>query len=406
MEAKQGMLLWLMLVCMSSSTAEETAIDELNRLKQELKLLTEQVAALEARVKATKEQSNRKQVKAQKVVQQKSSNMNDRFAFAGDFRYREEYTDQRGLEPRFRHRVRLRLSASAQINERLDLNARLATGVDNPASANQTLDGSFNIKDFGLDRAYFNFKLTEHLLISGGKLANPAYKAGGHQMVWDNDVNPEGLALQLNQNSWKGNLVGYSVEEFINQDDILMFGGQLNKHLTLGSGQLVIGLSYYDYRNIQGAMPLYDGFPRGNSTGADGRLINDYNLLEGSVEYRATWLGQPLSLFGGFVTNTGVDRLADGLALGLNYGQVKQPGSWLFSYHFMDIDADAVVGMFNNSDFGGGSAGTRGHIFRGAYGLLENTSLAMAYFSNELNKDSDTPVDYDRLQLDFILKFK
>ena len=65
-----------------------------------------------------------------------------------------------------------------------------------------------------------------------------------------------------------------------------------------------------------------------------------------------------------------------------------------------------MIGIFNDSNFGAGAPDSKGHLLRGGYGLYKNTSLAMAYFSNELNKDSDTPVDYDRLQLDFILKFK
>jgi cell division protein FtsB len=399
---KRNVLVTSLLLSMGSAAWADSTQDEIALLKEQLKMLTQKIEKLEAK-------SNETEAEVKKVAEAKTeekASWADRITFSGDFRYREEYIDQRGRETRNRHRARLRLAAKAQVNDRLDVNFRLATGVDNPASANQTLDGSFTTKDFGLDRAYFNYKLTDALTLTGGKMANPAYKAGKNQMLWDNDVNPEGLALQLDVDGWKGNLVGYAVEEFSGDDDILLFGGQLNKTMDLGNGELIAGVSYYDYQNLQGAFPLYDGRPRNSSVDANGRLINDYNIFEGSLEYQTKLADQPFSVFGSYVENTEADDLESGYAYGASIGKVSKPGSWSFSYTYMDIDADAVIGIFNDSNFGAGAPDSKGHLLRGGYGLYKNTSLAMAYFSNELNKDSDTPVDYDRLQLDFILKFK
>jgi hypothetical protein len=225
-------------------------------------------------------------------------------------------------------------------------------------------------------------------------------------MIWDNDVNPEGIALQLDSDGWQGNLVGYAVEEFSGDDDILMFGGQLNRTFDFDQGSLIAGVSYYDYENLQGNFPAYDGKPRNNSVDASSRLINDYNLLEGSLEYQTKLNDKPFSVFGSYVENLEADVAESGFALGANYGKVSGPGTWNVSYTFMDIDADAVVAVFNDSNFGAGGPDSKGHLLRGGYGLYKNTSLAFAYFSNELKKDQANPVDYDRFQLDFILKFK
>jgi len=135
-------------------------------------------------------------------------------------------------------------------------------------------------------------------------------------------------------------------------------------------------------------------------------LINDYNLFEGSLEYKTKLNDKPFSVFGSYVENLEADDAESGYAFGANYGKVSGPGTWNLSYTFMDIDADAVVGVFNDSNFGAGGPDSKGHLLRGGYGMYKNTSMAFAYFSNELKKDSANTVDYDRFQLDFILKFK
>ncbi len=378
--------------------------DEIALLKEQLKLLSQKIEQLEAKTKQheVKQDTPVKTVETTPAIEPWSN----RIQLSGDFRYRQEYIDQRQQVTRNRHRMRMRLAAKAQINDRLDVYLRLGTGVDDPASGNQTFDGGFNTKDFGLDRAYFNYQLSDALTLSGGKIANPAYKAGNNQMIWDNDVNPEGMALKLDLNNWQGNLIAYAVEEFSGGDDILLFGGQLNKGMALGRGELTAGISYYDYRNLQGNLPIYDGKPRAASVDTSGRLIHDYNLFEGSLEYATLVAEKPFTVFASYVENTAADDLNSGYAWGAQWGKVSGPGTWKLGYAFMDIDADAVVGALNDSSFGGGTPDAKGHILSGGYGLYKNTSLAFTYYSNERYKDQDSPVDYDRLLLDFVLKFK
>lgn len=377
---------------------------EIALLKEQLKMLTAKIEKLEEKTESNKKEV-KKVAKINSDAQKSSESVKDRFNFSGDFRYREEYIDERGKEARNRNRVRLRLAAKAQVNDRLDVNMRLATGVDNPTSGNQTLDGGFSTKDFGLDRAFFNYTLNDALTLSGGKMANPAYKAGKNQMIWDNDVNPEGLALKLDTNGWKGNLVGYAVEEFSGDDDILMFGGQINKTFKLNSGKLIAGLSYYDYDNLQGNLPAYDGNPRSNSVDAQGLLVNDYNLLEGSIEYKTKVSNLPFSLFGSYVENTEAVNLESGFAFGAHLGKVTTPGTWNINYTYMDVEADAVVAVFNDSNFGTGEPNSKGHLLRGSYGLFNKTSLAFAWFTNSIGIDQPVTTDYDRFQMDFIVKF-
>ncbi len=390
------------LLTFGSSAWADSTQNEIAALKAQLKMLTEKIEQLETK-------TNQNQADVKKVAEAKtesSENWADRIKLSGDLRYRAEYIDQRGKDARNRHRMRLRLAAKTQINDKLDVGFRLVSGSDNPTSANQTLDGAFTTKDFLIDRAYFNYEINDSLDLVGGKISNPAYKAGKTQILWDNDVSPEGLALKFSNDGWKGNLFGYAVDERSSGDDVLLFGGQLNKTFDFDGSQFVAGVGYYDYQELQGSLPLFDGKARGNTLDANGAIANDFNIFEGSLEYKTKLANQPFSVFATYVENTEADDLNSGYSVGFGMGKVTKPGTWQFNYSYMDIDADAVYALFNDSNFGNGETDSKGHVIRGGYGLYKNTSLAFAYFSNELKKDQTNSVDYDRLQVDFILKFK
>ena len=393
------------LLSLGTSASADTTKDEIALLKQQLQMLTEKIEQLETKTadNKAKVEKNTDLVKSQSET---NENWASRIKLSGDMRYRGEYIDQRGREVRNRHRLRLRLKASTQINERLNVGFRLVSGGDNPTSANQTLDGAFTTKDFLLDQAFFDYKLTDQLNLLGGKFSHPIYKPGKTQILWDNDAIPEGLALKFDNSGWKGNLFGYAVEENSAADDVLLFGGQLNKTFSFDDSQLIAGVSYYDYQELQGSAPLFDGRARGNTLDANGLIANDFNIVEGSLEYKTRLANQPFSIFGTYVENTEADELNSGYAVGFDMGKVTDPGTWHLNYSYMDIDSDAVYALFNDSNFGDGNTGSKGHVLRGGYGIYKNTSLVFAYFSNEVNIDQPNSEDYDRFQLDFILKFK
>jgi len=401
----KNILVASVLLSLGTSAFADTTKDEIALLKQQLKVLTQKIEQLE-----TKTEDNKAKVeKATEIVKSQpktSENWASRIKLSGDMRYRGEYIDQRGREVRNRHRLRLRLKASTQINERLNVGFRLVSGGDNPTSANQTLDGAFTTKDFLLDQAFFDYKLTDQLNLLGGKFGHPIYKPGKTQILWDNDAVPEGMALKFNHDGWNGNLFGYAVEENSSADDVLLFGGQLNKTISFDESQLIAGVSYYDYQELQGSAPLFDGNARGNTLDSNGLVANDFNIVEGSLEYKTKLANQPFSVFGTYIENMEADDFNSGYAVGFDIGKVTKPGTWNLNYSYMDIDADAAYALFNDSNFGNGNTDSKGHVLRGGYGLYKNTSLKFAYFSNEVNKDQPNRADYDRLQVDFMLKFK
>ncbi|MGJ8663471.1 MAG: putative porin [Marinicella sp.] len=317
-----------------------------------------------------------------------------------------EYIDERNKDVRTRSRIRFRLGATAKVNDDLKVGFRLASGSEDPTSTNQTLDGAFSTKDIRLDLAYFNYQFNDALTVTAGKMKNPFYIPAKTPVLWDGDLNPEGLALSFNDNGWNGVLVGYDAEERSSDDDTLLFGGQLTKTMDLDHGTLTAGLGYYDYQDLQGSSPLFDGKSRGNTLDANGNIANDFNIFEGLVEYKTKVASQPLAVFATYYQNTEANDLDTAYALGFGLGKVSGAGSWSLGYSYMDIEADAVYALFNDSDFGGGETDSKGHVLKAGYGLRKNMSLGMTYISSEQDQSKDNQNDYDRLQLDLAIKFK
>ena len=87
-------------------------------------------------------------------------------------------------------------------------------------------------------------------------------------------------------------------------------------------------------------------------------------------------------------------------ALSLIRPKIRAPGRW--GYEYRDIEKDAVVGVFSDSDFVGGGTDGKGHKFSVGYAVAKNATLSGTYFMTEKDVDGDgnRDDDYDRLQLD------
>jgi len=394
--AASSFLMLSTLAC-AVTTEEEVAL-----LKAQLQILTEKIEQLEGKISKSKPDENI----VVKTASKHKTSWSERIAFSGDLRDRFEYIDARGKDVRTRNRIRFRLGATAAVNKDLSVGFRLASGSEDPTSSNQTLDGAFSSKDLRLDLAYFDYQFNESMSLQGGKMKNPFYIPAGIPILWDSDVNPEGGAFIYDHGEWQGTLAGFAVDERSSADDVLLFGGQLTKAFDINGGVLTAGVGYYDYQELQGSIPLFDGKARGNRLDNNGKIANDFNIVEGLVEYKSELANHPLTVFASYYQNTAADDLDTGYALGFGLGKVSDSGTWSLGYSYMDIEADAVYALFNDADFAGGETDAKGHILKAGYGLRKNMSLGMTYISSEQDQSKAEQIDYDRLQLDLAIKFK
>jgi hypothetical protein len=321
--------------------------------------------------------------------------------FSGDLRYRHESIDEEAETDRHRQRIRGRFGVTADVADNVRLGLTLATGGDDPISANQTLDTGFNRKPIGVDRAFFSWAATDELTFTGGKMANPFYRPGNHHLVYDNDLNPEGLALRFNRGDWFVNYAGLWVDERSAADDSIMLGGQLGYRRSIADDvRFTVGASYYDYLETQGQTPFWDGEAVGNRVDAAGDYLNDFNIAElfGELSFRPRQ--RPVTVFADYVVNTEADEVDTGFAVGASLGEVTGPRTWRVGYVYQDLEADAVIGTFTDSDWAGGGTDGRGHVVELNYGFRERLVFGFRYFLNERGEDAGNLHDYNRLQAD------
>jgi len=343
----------------------------------------------------------------------------------GDLRYRHEMIDEQDKDARHRHRLRARLGVFGEVSPYSRVGFQLATGSDDPVSTNQTLDDAFSTKRVGLDLAYFEAyhgKLPG-LTVAGGKFVNPFFKPGKSELIWDSDWNPEGGTAGFARDFGNVTLTligaGLWIDERSSRDDSWMAAGQgvVRFHCNEKKSSVALGGGFFDYVKIQGFRPFYDEEdPHGNSVsniaeidGSDTTYYdvyaNDYELFEAFGEFTHSFENIPVTVMADYVSNTAVDSLGTGWLVGFHVGKTKEAGSWELRYIYREVEADAVVGIFTDSDFRGGGSDAKGHEFGGGLQLAANTTFNVTYFINRIGLQAEDSEDFSRLQVDLQLKF-
>ena len=394
---KISVLVGLVVLILGGPTLAYGQASEIAALRAELAALNSRLAALEAKQTEIAPAPSAKTLPA---------SLFEGVKLKADLRYRHESIDEAGLPRRDRNRIRARIGLSGDVTETVDIGFQLATGGSSPISGNQSLDTGFSRKSIGLDLAYFNWKLSDQLKLTGGKMKNPFNRVGGNGLLWDSDLNPEGLALTIGTGSLTASVAGLWVEERSGGSDSMLLGGQVAYAAALNPDtKLKMGAGYFDYLKVQGQTPFFNGAGAGNLLDVNGNYPTDFNQLELFAELSTRVGDQPLAVFFDYVNNTEAAAFDTGWAIGGKYGKASGPGTWEVGYIYQDLEANAVVATFADSDFGGGGTDGTGHIFKGAYALNDKMKLNLTYFLNERGADAGNKRDYDRLQADISFKY-
>lgn len=433
MKKEVVLAIWMLAVVFGGAARADDVNDLKTQLAEQQKVLLQMQQQLEKLETNQKAQEQKVDEKITKAVASKDVNLPESLKWAekvklsGDFRYRHESIDaqksgdnQPGTN---RNRIRARLGIDAKINDEWDLGFRLATGAADPASTNQSLENGFSKKDIWLDLAYFNWhpKKIERLNVYGGKMPLPFYRAGNNQLIWDDDVNPEGIAAKYIIPFGKANNLYINGGGFWLKADEGDAGGAAiwalqsylkhdfeNKDYALG------GLSFYAFGDIKGKEGLYKSSGTGSSkfgntmsglgtTASPYIYEGNYNVLEGFAEYGFKVADLPTSVYGSYVKNTSAATSEDsGWLIGTTLNKAKEPKSWELGYNYRDVQKDAVVGVLTDSDFIGGGTNGKGHMICAKYQVTKNIQAGLTYF---LAKKGDAEDDYRRLMADLVFKF-
>lgn len=332
----------------------------------------------------------------------------EKVTIKGDFRYRHQTDDpENGLE-RNRNRFRARIGIDAKLDDQTKLGFQLASGSSDPISTNQTLDEGFSSKQVNIDLAYFQWNpaRAKGVTLAGGKIKNPFFTPGETEMIWDGDLNPEGIAGTFESSGSETakffiTLAGFWVEENSSSPDAGLRAAQAGVTLTGKSKKVsaTFGGSFYDYSNAKGYSTFYDYEDSfGNSIDMNDAYMYDYNLLEGFAQVTANAGSTPFSIFASVVSNGDADSAKTGFLVGASIGQAKKTGSAMFRYNYRKVERDAVVGAFTDSDFGGGGTDRKGHEI--GLDVMASSKVKLGATVFLVKKGLENSTDHNILQLD------
>ncbi len=373
--------------------------DTVAALRAELAALTDRIAELESKQKI------REDVYAAPAVSTApapKASWTDKTKIKGDFRYRQESFDVDNRNDRHRQRIRARAEVQSKISDTVTVGFGLASGGDDPVSTNQTLGDGASSKSVVIDLAYANWQTPiDGMSLVAGKFKNPFHRAGGNGLIWDGDLRPEGVGFTYENDGIFANGLGLWVNESSSNSDSFLLGGQFGMDQAVSDGKLKAGIGYYNIADVEGEPVFYDGDPNGNRINPDGTYVSGFELLEGFVEYKFALSDSDVTVFADYVKNLDADDFDTGYAFGIKGKQDK----WQWGYTYQELEADAVLALFTDSDFIGGGTDGEGHILQAGYALSKQISLKGTLFLNDRNIDFGTEEDFKRLMLDISFKY-
>jgi hypothetical protein len=385
------------------------------------------------------------------AYQEEHDTLLGRIEWSGDLRVRLENfwfdTDTLGQneDNRTRMRYRLRVQGKAEINEYVDAVFGFASGEafnfdegDN-RSTNRTLGrgNDFSLDPLFIDRAYLEFKAPKDwaegltMKATAGKVYNPfRWKIGRDYMIWDGDINPEGVAgmltYDLNENLQFFLNTGYFIlDENSTGADPHVFGIQGGLHADVAEDWSVGGrATYYAWRSLNNGFfsrsSRFGTIEDGLTEGAPTVRAENTGVLEvaGYVRFEGieNW---PILLYGHWAKNLdavssvaypAADTEDTGWGLGVEVGDKKKYVALGLGYY--RLEANYSPAQFIDSDLFDGYTNRKGWTVYGAREILPNTELAVTLFwSDELRtstpafETSVSNADRIRLQTDIQVKF-
>jgi hypothetical protein len=293
----------------------------------------------------------------------------------------------------------------------------LASGGADARSANQTFTATFEKYPLTINYAYFVYSPSASWKLSGGKMANPLWllPAPNNEMLWDADINPDGLAVNWETSAMENLDVFANAGFFVGGEFLNASKPGLNVAViqpgisyTLDrDAYLKAAVAYYTFNNAKNsALSNGSSVSGSNNTVSGGSLVYDYTPVVLTSELGLkNFLDMPyVGLMGEAVWNTAISKSNYGALAGILFGDksLKRNGQWNVAASYRVLMADAWPDILPDSDAYSGNTGIRGIETVISYALNESTWLVLDYYNldrlSDLNKEQ-------LLQLDFNLRF-
>ncbi|MFT4515685.1 MAG: hypothetical protein ACI91B_004404 [Planctomycetota bacterium] len=332
--------------------------------------------------------------------------------FYGDLRLRHETDTQRvGRRDRHRQRMRLRLGFDHYINDELTLGARIVTGDPaDPNSPHVSFGDAFNRESLALDRAYLRYQpqAISGLSITAGKFNDPFARNPVYgELVWDADVQPEGLFATYNLQSQKAienfavTAGVYPVLEYNTDSETFISVVEARGRVRFSDrlvSDMSIGYHLYSGATPAGRSVLLDDNAGNETIDRNGDVIADafashFGILHpiATLTYDAGG-AKLLTVAAEYMRNLRAEDGADqGYAIGISYGNMRRQGDWWGYYQWQVVEREAVFSAFAQDDFLL-ATNHRSHIFGVNYQLLDTTGLHLYALASAPDEASAGPL--------------
>jgi hypothetical protein len=387
------------------------------------------------------------------------------------FMFEEEDSDFPGdnrvfahTDDRLRFRYRARVGVVATLQDWAKVGVRLASGNDNdPVSTNQSFTDTFSKKPIWFDLAYVTLTPPsfDWFSVTGGKMNNVIWQPTfASPLEYDFDVNPEGLAQQINyklgdkqQYTIFGNFAELILDE-VGGDvhDVYMYELQAGMEAKLDRFKYKLAGGFYltDHLNemaqpgyvlgAQSASPNRGNYGIPLANAAQRQYLDEFQVAYGRAELsylfrEEKFLGtkQLFTLSGEYIRNISdrwekdatIERdyygfripdsdQVNGWTVQAQFGEAKKQGEWMLAYQYKYLEADATWDAITDSDWGNGGTDRRGHVWWFAYNVrdwwqLSFKALLTDKISDRPNSQNNTrginDEDMLRVQIDSSFKF-
>jgi len=341
---------------------------------------------------------------------------------SGDVRVR--YEDRTGElatgdhqeRDRFRYRFRTSLAGKVLNNWAFGVRLETATGSrssnvtmgDDAGPFAKTNDGVF------IGQVFAQWTPNAEWTFTAGRMPNPLVTTS---MVWDADINPEGLAEQyrhrdgnneffgtlgqfLYSTSGNQNVFGGTPATIAGTKDLYMTAWQMGyKRYVSGATTFfqVAPVVYYYYKADQRANPAaFNTF----MSATNAAPVNNLFVLEVPFEYN--WVaknGVPLRAFADVAINFDADARArkfgrpdlDGedkaFHVGFQYGKASLPGEWDAKVFYQSVGAFALDTNLVDSDIFDSRTNMQGWVFSGNYAIGAATQFSLTLATGDRKND-------------------
>ncbi len=318
----------------------------------------------------------------------------------GDVRLRSERdgdTKQSG-ETRDRERIRFRarLGTSFKANDKWSGRMRFSTesnALNSPHQSFGTGDPRNN-SGFGIDQAFIAYTGINNLSVVGGK--TPLNFWQQTEVFWDNDINPEALAVTYKLGSVTLNSAYITITEGNWDDDLALGTYQAVYQDKIGNMQLTVAAGGALLDNAQSDPDTSDD-GLGDGLHAKSHLIGSAQLRTGPWLLGADYLQS--------------DAASENIAYvaQARYKVSKTLGLRVY-YYSVETFATPGDGLFTQDNFGSAESSAdnfTGYRLQIDYQLGHNTSMNLRYYDADIitaGVDGQSR-ERSRLQLNFDIKF-